>query len=60
MLLKDYVKFFTFTNICKYNDDDVHSYAFKYKPVPAMSFFEFDLTEGSFNFGTWGLDVLVN
>jgi len=60
MYLKDYVKYFTYTYVCKYNDDDIHSYAFKHKPVSAMSFFEFELEEGNFNFGEWGIDVLVN
>ena len=43
MLLEDFLASFNFTNICKYNDDDHHSYAFKNKPVPQMSFFEFEL-----------------
>ena len=34
MFFEDYITNFNFTNICKYNDDDCHSYAFKNKPVP--------------------------
>ena len=30
----EYVNLFSFTNICKYEDNDIHSYAFKNKPVP--------------------------
>ena len=41
--LEDYLANFSFTNICKYNDDDCHSYAFKNKPAPAQNFFEFEL-----------------
>jgi len=57
--LEDYLANFTFTNICKYNDDDQHSYTFKNKPVPAQNFFEFEL-DGTFSFGNWGIEILVN
>jgi len=32
--LDDYMQNFTFTNICKFNEDDVDSIIFKEKPVP--------------------------
>ena len=57
--LEDYLANFSFTNICKYNDDDCHSYAFKNKPVQEQNFFEFEL-DGNFQFGKWGLEILVN
>lgn len=57
--LEDYLKHFSFTNICKYNDDDCHSYAYKNKPVQEQNFFEFELGS-DFQFGTWGLEILVN
>lgn len=43
MALDDFVKSFKFTNICKYNDDDVHSAVIKTKPVPEQNWFEFEL-----------------
>ena len=55
----DYVNLVNFTNVCKYEDDDVHSYAFKNTPVPEQSFFEFTL-DNSFQFGKWGIEILVN
>ena len=62
--LDDFVKNFKFTNICKYNDDDVHSYAFRNKPVPKMSCFEIEIDDkrknGKFEVGKWGLEILVN
>jgi hypothetical protein len=43
MPFDEYVNLVGFTNICKYEDDDCHSYAFKNSPVPEQSFFEFTL-----------------
>ena len=48
--LEDYIARCSFTNICKYEDDDCHSYIFKNKPVPAKSYFEFELGK-DFKFG---------
>lgn len=43
MPFEKYCDLVTFTNICKIEDDDVHSYAFKNKPVPEINYFEFSL-----------------
>ena len=59
MPFDDYVNLVGFTNVCKYEDDDLHSYAFKNKPVPEQSFFEFTL-DNSFKFGKHSLEILVN
>jgi hypothetical protein len=56
---EDYINCVSFSNICKYEDDDVHSYAFKNKPVPEISYFEFTLDK-TFKFGKQGLEILVN
>ena len=39
MALEEYVRYFSFSNICKFNSDDVHSYAFMNKEVSRESYF---------------------
>jgi len=41
MPLEEYVRYFSFTNICKFNEDDIHTYAFMNKEVPRESYFSF-------------------
>lgn len=50
----------SFTNICRLNDDDVYSYAFKNKPVPELNFFEFDLDHTFLAKNPEGFEILVN
>ena len=52
--LAHYLASFTATNICKYNDDDVHSTIHKRKPVAPKTYFEFKLDQGQ------ALEVLLN
>ena len=52
---QDYMKHFVFTNICKYNDDDIHSSVIKTQPVPQQTVFEFELAQGA-----PGFNILVN
>jgi len=59
MTLQDYLKNFSNTNICKYNDDSQAYYAFKNQPVPPLNFFEFQIEE-DFAGNNVSLDILVN
>ena len=59
MTLQDYLKHFSNTNICKYNDDSQAYYAFKNQPVPPLNFFEFEIEE-DFAGNNVSLDILVN
>lgn len=43
MPFSEYINLVSFTNVCKYEDDDCHSYAFKNAPVPEINYFEFSL-----------------
>ena len=45
MSLEDFVRYFSFTNICKYNDDDKHSHAFMNKQVAKESYFSFKVDQ---------------
>ena len=45
MSLEDYVRYFSFSNICHYNDDDKHSYAFMNKQVAKESYFNFKVEQ---------------
>ena len=60
MILDDYLQLISFTNICRLNDNDVYSYAFKNKPVPELNFFEFDLDHTFLAKNPEGFDILVN
>lgn len=60
MSLEEYLQLISYTNICKYNDDDVYSYAFKNKPVPELNFFEFDIDQAFLTKNSGGFDILVN
>ena len=50
---------FTFSYICKLNDNDIHSSAIKNKPVPLQNYFTFNL-DNDFSGGKIGLDICVN
>jgi len=55
MCLEDYLKSFSFTNICQYNDDDVSSYTYMSKEnADGMSYFLVDVDKAQ------KLDFLVN
>ena len=56
--LEDFLHLFSETQICKYEDDDFHSYEIKNGPAPRMNFFEFTLGR-DFKFER-GLDILAN
>lgn len=60
MELNDYLKFISYTNICKYNDDDIFSYGFKNSPVPELNFFEFVIDQSFINSNPSGFEILVN
>ena len=55
--IDDFIRYFKFSNICKYNDDDVHSYTFRNKPVPQMNYFEFSIDAQQAN---KPLEIMVN
>ena len=55
--IDDFLRYFKCSNICKYNDDDVHSYTFRNQPVPQMNYFEFDIDASQAN---KPLEILVN
>jgi len=60
MNLDEFLNMFSFSNICKYNDSDVSSYAFKNKPVPELNFFEFEIDQAFVESNRNGIAVLVN
>lgn len=55
--IDNFIKNFKFSNICKYNDDDVHSQIVRNKPVPQRSYFEFDIDKSQ---EKQPLEILVN
>lgn len=61
MQLEDYINMFTTTNICKYNDTDVHSYSISNTDdVKELNFFTIDIDNKFIQSNPEGLEIMVN